>query len=554
METVRVEDLNVSELLELAPDGGPARFAGHRTLLVDPLSVGLLTKHLVGSIGQTAARALMTRVGFSQGWELAERVESELPWDREEDRLAAGTRLLAMAGLFRPVPGGGVLASDGIVVESSYEAEQHLQHLGNSEAPACWATCGLLSGYLSRVQGRRIFVLESRCLARGDAACHLHGRAEEEWGTEHADALRFFEATRLEETLDASLQHVAESLKAAETRIRRHKRAAAREAPEGAEPLWIVVRSEAMRAVVELARRVAKVDSTVLITGESGTGKERFARFIHEASSRAAGPMVAVNCGAITETLLEAELFGHVRGAFTGATQDRAGLFEAAAGGTLLLDEVGEVSAAMQVKLLRALQEREIRRVGETRSRPIDVRIVAATNRDLVREVASGAFRQDLYYRLRVVELAIPPLRERREDVLPLARTLLQGAAARMASKVTTLSPAAADRLLRYGWPGNVRELENAMERAIALARGGRVELEDLPEEVRRAAFAPAGAPSGSARPLEEIEREHILAVLAKNDGNQTRTAEQLQIGTATLYRKLKRYAAAAKLRPKRGA
>jgi DNA-binding NtrC family response regulator len=550
---VRAEDLNVSELLELAPEGGPAHFAGHRTLLMDPLSVGLLTKHLVGSLGRTAARALMTRVGFSQGWELAHRVESELPWDREEDRIAGGTRLLAMAGLFRPVPGGGVLASDGIVVESSYEAEQHLLHLGSSDGPACWATCGLLSGYLSRMAGRRIYVLESKCQARGDAACHLHGRGEEEWGAEHAEALRFFEATRLEETLDVSLQHVTESLKAAESTIRRHRRAAASEAHEGSDPLSIVVRSEAMRAVVELARRVAKVDSTVLITGESGTGKERFARFIHEASARAAGPMVAVNCGAITETLLEAELFGHARGAFTGATQDRAGLFEAAAGGTLLLDEVGEVSAAMQVKLLRALQEREIRRVGETRSRPIDVRIVAATNRDLGREVARGAFRQDLYYRLRVVEIAIPALRDRREDVLPLARTLLESAAARMASKVTTLSPAAADRLLRYAWPGNVRELENAMERAVALAGGSRVELEDLPEEVRRAAFAPAEATPGTARPLEEIEREHILAVLARNDGNQTRTAEQLQIGTATLYRKLKRYALGASRPPEKG-
>jgi DNA-binding NtrC family response regulator len=546
---MRVEDLNFSELLELTPEGGPAHFAGHRTLLMDPLSVGLLTKHLVGSLGRTAARALMTRVGFAQGWELAHRVESELPWDREEDRVAGGTQLLAMAGLFRPVPGGGVLASDGIVVESSYEAEQHLQHLGSSDGPACWSTCGLLSGYLSRVAGRRIYVLESRCLARGDAACHLHGRGEEEWGAEHAEALRFFETTRLEETLDVSLQHVALSLKAAESTIRQRRRAAARE-QEGSEPLSIVVRSEAMRAVVELARRVAKVDSTVLITGESGTGKERFARFIHEASARAAGPMVAVNCGAITETLLEAELFGHARGAFTGATQDRAGLFEAAGGGTLFLDEVGEVSAAMQVKLLRALQEREIRRVGETRSRPVDVRIVTATNRDLGREVARGAFRQDLYYRLRVVEVAIPALRDRREDVLPLARTLLESAATRMASKVTTLSPAAADRLLRYGWPGNVRELENAMERAVALASGTRVELEDLPEEVRRAAFAPADATPGSARPLEEIEREHILAVLAKNDGNQTRTAEQLRIGTATLYRKLKRYAVGASGRP----
>jgi two-component system response regulator HydG len=180
-----------------------------------------------------------------------------------------------------------------------------------------------------------------------------------------------------------------------------------------------------MRQLVDLARRVAKVDSTVLITGESGSGKERIARLVHEESTRAAGPFIAVNCGAITETLLESELFGHARGAFTGATSDRPGLFEAANGGTLLLDEVGEVSPGMQVKLLRALQEREIRRVGENKSRRVDVRVVAATNRDLAHGVAGGTFRQDLYYRLKVVELHVPPLRERRDDILPLARVLL---------------------------------------------------------------------------------------------------------------------------------
>ena len=252
-----------------------------------------------------------------------------------------------------------------------------------------------------------------------------------------------------------------------------------------------------MRQLVDLARRVAKVDSTVLITGESGSGKERIARLVHEESTRAAGPFIAVNCGAITETLLESELFGHARGAFTGATQDRPGLFEAANGGTLLLDEVGEVSPGMQVKLLRALQEREIRRVGENKSRRVDVRVVAATNRDLAHGVAGGAFRQDLYYRLKVVELHVPPLRERRDDILPLARVLLADAALRMKRKIAGLAPGAADQLLRYEWPGNVRELENAMERAVALARGSRVELEDLPEEVRQA-FPKPVATSGS--------------------------------------------------------
>ena len=341
-----------------------------------------------------------------------------------------------------------------------------------------------------------------------------------------------------QQALERALQAAKDAAEVAE---REHQRALAHAARDAEEPLGIVAKSPPMRQLMDLARRVAKVDSTVLITGESGSGKERIARLIHDESTRSAGPFIAVNCGAITETLLESELFGHVRGAFTGATQDRPGLFEAANSGTLLLDEVGEVSPGMQVKLLRALQEREVRRVGENKSRRVDVRVVAATNRDLAHGVAGGAFRQDLYYRLKVVALHVPPLRERRDDVLPLARALLADAAQRMKRKISGLAPDAVDQLLRYDWPGNVRELENAMERAAALARGSRVELEDLPEEVRRAIPTPV-ATLGTVRPLEEVEKEYIIAALELNGRNQTRTAEQLQIGSATLYRKLKSY------------
>jgi len=309
------------------------------------------------------------------------------------------------------------------------------------------------------------------------------------------------------------------------------------------QPLGLAAKSPVMAKLVDQARRVAQVDATVLITGESGSGKERIARLLHDASTRAAGPFIAVNCGAIAETLLESELFGHMRGAFTGATTDRLGLFEAANGGTLLLDEIGEVSPAMQVKLLRALQEREIRRLGENRTRKVDVRILAATNRDLAQAVQERTFRQDLYYRIKVIDLHVPALRERRDDILPLARVLLAEAALRMKRKLPAIGAEAADQLLRYGWPGNVRELENAMERAAALMLPGslRVELEDLPEEVRQALPKPVAQP-GAVLPLEEVEKEYILATLAVNGGNQTHTARQLQIGAATLYRKLKSY------------
>ena len=218
--------------------------------------------------------------------------------------------------------------------------------------------------------------------------------------------------------------------------------------------------TDLVKKVRDGARRVAIVDSTLLIRGESGTGKERISRLIHASSPRSEAPFLAINCGALTETLLESELFGHAAGSFTGATADRVGLFEAADGGTLLLDEVGEMSPAMQVKLLRVLQERTIRRVGETTERPIDVRVIAATHRDLDAEVRRGNFREDLLYRLKVVEIELPALRERRSDILPLARGFLQRLAERYGRDVSSFTAKAADRLLFADWPGNVRQLE----------------------------------------------------------------------------------------------
>jgi len=539
---MRVDDLDHKELLELDPEGGVIRFAGQRAILLDAVAMGLLRKYLVENFGLNAARTVLTQFGFAHGWRMAEAMQAEFKWTNAADWSLAGTRIHALEGLFGVEPESkGPLSKEGVMLVASYEAEQHLLHFGRADAPMCWTICGLTSGYLSRIAGKEIFVLEDRCMGKGDAACHLFGRTREEWGDERAEELHFFKPNRLKECLDVSLERVTETLKAAERKLDEHRRALVRVAREVEEPLGTIAQSPAMRKLVDLARRVAKVDSTVLLTGESGAGKERIARLVHEESTRAAGPFIAVNCGAITETLLESELFGHARGAFTGATSDRPGLFEAANSGTLLLDEVGEVSPGMQVKLLRALQEREIRRVGENKSRRIDVRVVAATNRDLAHGVAGGTFRQDLYYRLKVVELHVPPLRERRDDVLPLARVLLGESALRMRRKISSLAPAAADQLLRYEWPGNVRELENAMERAVALARGSRVELEDLPEEIRRA-FAKPVASKGTVRPLDEVEKDYILAALKLNDGNQTHTAEQLQIGSATLYRKLRRY------------
>jgi transcriptional regulator with PAS, ATPase and Fis domain len=295
-----------------------------------------------------------------------------------------------------------------------------------------------------------------------------------------------------------------------------------------------------MRDALRIASQVAKYDSTVLIVGESGVGKDRLARFIHDSSLRAAGNFVPVNCGAITDALFESELFGHARGAFTGALQDHPGLFEAAHGGTLLLDEVGEVPLPLQVKLLRVLQDREVRRVGENRQRQVNVRVIAATNRNLAEEVAERRFRRDLFYRLRVVEIVVPPLRERPEDIQSLAQALLEKVAQKMHRTIAGYTPAALERILRYPWPGNVRELENAVERACALALEEVIDVDDLPSEVREHRALPAT--SGNVRPLYDVERDYILWALERNNGSKTVTAHQLRIGLATLRRKLNSY------------
>jgi DNA-binding NtrC family response regulator len=296
----------------------------------------------------------------------------------------------------------------------------------------------------------------------------------------------------------------------------------------------VVGRSEAMLEVYKTAARVAPSPATVLILGESGTGKELVARAIHAASPRASGPFVPVDCGAIAEGVLESELFGHARGAFTGAQTSRRGLFEEAHGGTLFLDELGDVGPALQARLLRALQEGEVRRVGANEPVQVAVRVVAATNKDLAAAVQAGRFREDLYYRLNVVTLRIPPLRDRREDI-PL---LLEHFAAKHGHPHAVVTPAARDLLVAWRWPGNVRELENVVARALALNPTGVIEPDALPEAIRGRSAAPLPSVAAGERPsLAELERRYAAQVLAEQGGNKTRAAEVLGIDRKTLYR-----------------
>jgi two-component system response regulator HydG len=300
--------------------------------------------------------------------------------------------------------------------------------------------------------------------------------------------------------------------------------------------------SPAFLEALDMAESVADSDSTILLRGESGVGKEVFARHIHRLSARAGAGFHSLNCGALPEGLLESELFGHVEGSFTGAVKDKEGLFSAASGGTLLLDEVGEMSPATQVKLLRVLQQKEVVPVGSTETLQVDVRLIAATNRDLERDMEEGRFRSDLYYRLNVISIDIPPLRSRNDDIEVLARHFLQEEAGE-GEEPRDLSEEVLEAFGEYRWPGNVRELENVIERAVVLCSGDTVELEHLPERITEPSSEPLVQERTPDNPsLETIERAYIEHVIRAEDGNKTRAAEVLGINPSTLYRKLKRY------------
>jgi DNA-binding NtrC family response regulator len=314
-----------------------------------------------------------------------------------------------------------------------------------------------------------------------------------------------------------------------------------RDETEAQFPADIVAESHAMKHVLQLAAQVAPQATTVLVTGESGTGKEVVARFIHRRSPRSEGPFVAVNCAALAETLLESELFGHEKGAFTGAVQARRGRFELAHGGTLFLDEVGEMSVNLQAKLLRVLQEQQFEMVGGTRTITVDVRIIAATNKELARALEDKSFREDLYYRLSVFPIPIPPLRERREDILPLAEFLARKISMRMGRHFNALSSEAQKILYNYGWPGNVRELQNALERSLIVAKTDTI----LPADL--ALHLDQKAAEAHPTTLGEIEKAAILEALARSDGDRRITAQQLGISLRTLQYRLKEYGLSGK-------
>lgn len=535
---MQAHELHLGNLLETTSESGIIRLMSQRVLLFDTLALGLLQKELIDSIGLKAARSVFSRFGYAHGWRTAESLKRD--WsDLMHKDSATGPRLHTLHGqlthltLERSTDDAGNLMVTS-TWKDSYEVEQYLLHYGHAEEPVCWTMAAFASGYVSNRTGQEIYFIEMDCVAKGDDTCRLIGRPRKCWEDHYHDQLNYFSSG----AIDSLLPDLTQKLKKLEQQLTVKKRQIA--VVEN-EMLYdeLSARSESMRRTIDLAGRMASVDSSILISGESGVGKEKFARLIHDSSSRVGRPFIAINCGALTESLLESELFGYVKGAFTDAVCDRVGLFEAANGGTLFLDEVGDLPYPMQVKLLRVLEEREIRRIGDSLARPVNIRLLSATNKNLSKEVEHGRFRQDLYYRLRVIELKVPPVRERTDDIFALASHFAESMVSHSGREPVTFSPEAVQRMKSYSWPGNVRELRNAVEYALALSASNRIELADLPEELQQYS---TGDTQDRFLSLASVEKEHILKVLATVQGNKAQAAQLLGIGNATLYRKLKRF------------
>lgn len=438
------------EQLRFAPDAGQILLYGQRMLLFHASAMAELRRELIERLGTTQAREITMRLGYQQGVNDGARVREDNSGREPAELLAFGPRLRELEGFVRNQPIEAMVCDSergaffgDYLWTASFEAQAHLDHYGVSGEPACWIMLGYANGYCTAITGMPILWREIECVAMGHAHCRVVGRALSDWG--HPD------------TDEASLRQIMELPKAP--------------CPEATAPASVldhfVGSSAGFRAAVDTMRRGAKADATVLLQGESGVGKERFARALHAMSRRADGPWVAVNCAAIPEDLIESELFGVERGAYTGADRSRPGRFERADGGTLFLDEVASLPLSAQGKLLRVLQEREVERVGDTRVRKVDVRLVAAANLDLREEVARGRFRADLFYRLNVYPVTIPALRDRRDDIPLLVSLFLQRFASRYEKRTAGLTRRAHRELWSYDWPGNVRELENIIERAV---------------------------------------------------------------------------------------
>jgi two-component system, NtrC family, response regulator HydG len=442
----------------------------HRMLLVHAEAMASLRKELIDTLGTERAKGVLLRMGYTSGKRDAE-LALAMGGD-EAEAYMTGQRLHALEGVARVTPihldleRAACRFQAELLWENSWEGTWHKRDLGIHTEPVCWTQLGYACGYASAFMGRPILYKEVECVGAGAKACRIVGKPVEEW-PDAAEQMRYFHP----ESIADELFHLQAQLAQLRSTIVERESL----------PEEMVGDSPAFRAAYGLLKKAAGAQIAVLLLGETGVGKEMFARYLHGTSPRAAEPFVAVNCAAIPHELVESELFGVEKGAYTGASVSRPGRFERAHGGTLFLDEVGDLPLSAQAKLLRVLQEGEIERLGDHRNRKVDVRLVAATNANLAQLVKEGRFRSDLYYRLNAYQVFIPPLRERKEDISPLAKRFLAKFSALHEKTLLGFSDKAKRALLEYPWPGNIRELQNMVERGVILApQGGRVEIEHL--------------------------------------------------------------------------
>ncbi|WP_341891026.1 sigma-54-dependent Fis family transcriptional regulator [Variovorax sp. YR752] len=549
---------DLTESLFFSPGDGRIWMNDQRMLLIHSSAMGHLRRELIDTLGLERARGLLTRAGYVSGARDAQLVRERWPDGDAASVFMAGTRLHALEGVVKVTP----LSFEFDIDRGTYEGEflwehaseddEHIGAYGIGTEPACWSQVGYATGYVTSLFGQLVVFREIECRSMGGSVCRVVGRHAAAWGDVSED-LRYLQAQDFR------------SLAAPDPL----PQAAPAEPPlaaAGADPHEIVGASSAFASACHQLDRVARTQATVLFTGESGVGKEVFARRLHRVSSRSAQPFVAVNCAAIPETLIESELFGVERGAFTGASVSRPGRFERADGGTLFLDEIGTLSLVSQGKLLRALQESEIERVGGSRTVKVDVRVVAATNVDLQAEVRAGRFREDLFFRLNVYPIHLPPLRDRRDDIPLLMNHFLRREAARHGRRVTGFTPRAVRALLHYGFPGNIRELQNLVERGVISAEEGTpidvrhmFRREQLSEETLLAigahgALAPRAGDDvpnllqhlqstlgREALPLPELEARLLREAVEAEGGNLSAAARRLGLSRAQLAYRLER-------------
>lgn len=545
-------DADLRRLIHFSAADGRIWLGDQRMVLIHAAALGALRKEMMESVGPAPTRRYFTRAGFAAGERdavLAREIRGNASL---YDMFAVGPQLHMLEGAAQVAPVRfDVDVETGHFLgefrwEHSWEAEVHRRTFGLQTEPVCWMLIGYASGYTSAFMGRTILFRETACTCKGDTHCLIVGKPLEEW--DDAEELgSWFKAESLLNTI-RSLQTEVESLRL--------------EIEPDANRTELTGQSETFRHAYELLQTAAPTKVTVLLTGETGVGKERFARALHALSPRADKPFVAVNCAAIPHALIESELFGAEKGAYTGSQAARPGRFERAEGGTLFLDEIGELPMDVQAKLLRAIQEGEIERLGSTQGRRIDVRLVAATNQDLGRAVQEGRFRADLYYRINVYPVVIPPLRERQGDIEALAQTMLERFARLHGKPVPKLTDHACEALRNHAWPGNVRELENLVERAVILSRPNRdIEARDLFPGIT----LPAGASvdrrglitegrtlpvdcralleqlQNSGAGLDGLERALLREAVDRADGNLSAAARMLGLTRPQLSYRLSR-------------